>query len=156
MKNLKIEDLKKEIIFRNGITEDNIRDITNYTGYICDAITEIADNNVDIYAYDLFDWAKDNYSYIEEANEEFGTPTDILQQIRQGQFFSYEQQLQEDIEEIMLYCMYQILLDRNIQEITEKQNDGLITYNLYNIEKFEELNNIIDEILEEEEEKEEE
>ena len=69
MKNLlKIEDLKKELY--TGDFGDCFCDYDN--GYICDIITEIADNHVDIYNSDLLDWAKGNYSYIEESILGFG------------------------------------------------------------------------------------
>ena len=32
--------------------------------YICDAITEYADGQVDIYTSDLLEWAKNNYEYV--------------------------------------------------------------------------------------------
>lgn len=51
---MKIEELKKDLYLG-----DYGEEITNYSsGYVCDILTEIADNNVDIYYYDLFEWAK--------------------------------------------------------------------------------------------------
>ena len=58
---MKIEELKKDLYLG-----DYGEEIANYSsGYICDILTEIADNNVDIYYYDLFEWAKNNFSIIE-------------------------------------------------------------------------------------------
>ena len=46
----------------------------NYSGstYICDAITEIADNYVSIYYSDIMDFIKNNVEEVEEAIDEFG------------------------------------------------------------------------------------
>lgn len=74
---------------------------------IQDAISEIADNNIDIYNADLLDWFRDNYNYykVEDAIEEYGFPEldgkpDILMAIRQGQYKENEEVLYEALEEI--------------------------------------------------------
>jgi len=72
---------------------------------IQDAISEIADNNVDVYNYDLLQWFPDNYDKVEEAIEEYGFPEldgkpDMLQAIRQGQYLENEEVLYEALEEI--------------------------------------------------------
>ena len=41
--------------------------LTEYEGYITDAIQECADSNIDIYYHDLLKWLPDNYEWIEEA-----------------------------------------------------------------------------------------
>ena len=48
-----------------AIDEDNISDV----------VSEIADNNVDIYNTDLLEWLAGNYSVFEEAIDEFGFPS---------------------------------------------------------------------------------
>ena len=72
---------------------------------IQDAISEIADNNVDVYNADLLDWLRDNYYKVEDAIEEYGFPEldgkpDILMAIRQGQYKENEEVLYEALEEI--------------------------------------------------------
>ena len=72
---------------------------------IQDAISEIADNNIDVYNYDLLQWFPDNYDKVEEAIEEYGFPEldgkpDMLQAIRQGQYLENEEVLYEALEEI--------------------------------------------------------
>lgn len=69
---IKIEDLKSDLYI--GELGEYFSDYSN--GYICDIITEIADNQVPIYYSDIWEQAKDNIEEIEEALEEFGTPTD--------------------------------------------------------------------------------
>jgi len=72
---------------------------------IQDAISEIADNNINIYNADLLQWFPDNYDKVEEAIEEYGFPEldgkpDMLQAIRQGQYLENEEVLYEALEEI--------------------------------------------------------
>lgn len=42
--------------------------ITDYTGNIGDAFSEIADGAVDLYTHDLLKWLPDNYEWLEEAD----------------------------------------------------------------------------------------
>lgn len=72
---------------------------------IQDAISEIADNNINIYNADLLDWFRDNYYKVEDAIEEYGFPEtdgkpDIMMAIRQGQYLENEEVLNEALEEI--------------------------------------------------------
>ena len=125
MENLKIEELKKELF--TGDFGDCFWDYND--GYICDIITEIADNHIDIYNSDLLEWAAGNYSYIDEAMQEFGKPDDFLQYIRQGQFLAYEQDLYNNLEDSLKNFMYTYIQDvLDVNEITEEQNDNLLDY----------------------------
>ena len=143
MKNLKIEELRKELNL--GELGEYFIDYDN--GYICDIITEIADNHIDIYTSDLFDWAKNYFSYIEEANTKLGTPTNIEQQIQQGQFYYYQKNIYDNLEDIMLNYMYNYIENvLNIKEITENQNENLLDFDFN--DNFEMLENLIDHINE--------
>lgn len=126
MKNLlKVEDLRKDLFV--GDFGDCICEYDK--GYICDIITEIADAHVDIYTHDLLEWAKDNYSYIDEASQEFGRASDFLAEIRQGQFYCFERDLYNNLEDILklfTYVYIQNVLD--IDEITEEQDGELFDY----------------------------
>lgn len=116
----------------------------NEGAYICDTITEISDYNIDIYNYDLFEWAKGNYSIIEEANEELGTPSDIIKQIQQGQFIQNERDIYDNLSDMLLLYCYNVLIDNDIEEITEEQNDNLETYasNLDNNDRLPDIEDI--------------
>ena len=119
---------------------DNICDYNN--GYICDIIMEISDNNVDIYNYNLLEWAKDNYSYIEDANSELGTPEGFMQQIQQGQYYQIEQDLYNNFENMILLYAYDYLKNNDI-ELTEEQQEELES-ELANIDNNNRLEDIID------------
>lgn len=147
MEKLKIEDLKKDLYF--GDFGDYFRDYNS--GYIGDIITEIADNNIDIYNSDLMDWAKDNISYIEEALEEFGTPTnnrgqaDFMRIIQQGQFLCNEQDIYSNLEDSLQFFMYDYIeKELKMQELTEEQNDNLLDWDFS--DNNEQLENLIEHI----------
>ena len=66
MEKLKIDDLIKEIKENDTMEKVDISALCDYssTNYLDDILHEIADNNIDIYNYDLLEWSKKNYSYI--------------------------------------------------------------------------------------------
>lgn len=151
MKKLRIEELKNELYI--GELGEFFVDYDN--GYIGDIITEIADNKVDIYTSDLLEWAKGNYSDIEEALDEFGTPTDsngkadFLKIIQQGQYYQNERDLYDNLEDTLKFYMYDYIeKELNIKEITEEQNDDLLDFDFSdNNEQLENLIEHIDEVM---------
>lgn len=147
---LKIEDLKKDLYV--GDLGEYFVDYDN--GYICDIITEIADNQIDIYTNDLLEWAKNNYSYIESAIDELGTPTDsngradFLKMIQQGQFYYNEQQLYSYLEDALKFrALEYIERDLEIKEITEEQFDEILN-TIDFTDNNEELENILETVKE--------
>lgn len=156
MEKLKIEELKKDLFI--GDLGGNFRDYDN--GYICDIITEIADNAVPIYYSDIWEQAEDNQEYIEEALSKFGTPTDsqgnadLMRIFRQGIYLKNERNLYENLEDILKYYMYDYIeKELKIDEITENQNDNLLEWDFGdNNEQLENLTEHIEEILKESEE----
>lgn len=68
--------------------------LSEYSGYIyiCDAISERADSNVDIYNGDLIEWAKSHICEIDEAADELGKPDSFIGYIQQAQFLANEPQ----------------------------------------------------------------
>ena len=124
--------------------------LENYGGsdYIYDAISEVADESVDIYYPDLFDWAKENYDYIDEANEEFGMPkdNDIIKQIQQGQYYAIEQEIYENLQDCIKNYAYKYIFNwdgLNTPEISEEKFSCLES----KLEKLDN-NNTFDDIIE--------
>lgn len=144
---LKIKDLKNELNLG-----DYGEDITNYSsGYVSDIVNEIADNYIDIYTYDLFEWAKGNTYYIDRATDELGRPDTIEDEIRQGQYIAYQEDLYNNIEDILKYWAYSYIEDHyNVTELTEEQNDEIEFYNYNNVDKLEEIEGMIEDIFESE------
>lgn len=118
MYDARIEELERNLSFTHGTQ------ITDYSdGYICDVFSNIADSNIDIYVVDLFDWGKKNFEHINEATEEFRNPKNIIKQIQQGQFLAYEEELNDNKDDILLYYGYNYLKDNDIKLSEEEQED---------------------------------
>lgn len=77
----------------------------NDSNYIGDNISSLSDSKVDIYNYDLREWAVDNYSYIEEAIDEFGMPDkfDFHKCIQLGQYYVYNNEFYALVSEFKSY-----------------------------------------------------
>lgn len=155
MKNLKIKELKKDL-FIGDLGEE----FTNYNqGYIGDIISEIADNNTPIYYNDIWEEAKENQEYIEEALQDFGTPTDsngnadLIKIFQQGIYLKNEQEIYKNLKDNLKYFMYDYIeKDLKINELTEKQNNDLLEWDFGdNNEQLENLIEHIEKILNESE-----
>ena len=141
----KKEELKNNL---NYTYCDNICDYSD--GYICDVIMEIADNNVDIYYYDLFEWAKNNFDAINEANDELGTPDDIIKQIQQGQYLQIERELYDNFDDMIKLYIYDFIYNvLNIEEITEEQAEKIDDSNFDNNDRLDDVNDFINDLFEE-------
>lgn len=155
----KMEELKKGLdsevldLFDSGVA---------YSGcyYICDMISEVADNFVDIYNSDLLDWAKNNYEYIEEAQDEFGTPkdsndnADFFKMISQGEFLYYERLFYDNFSGFIEYYTLKFLVDNKII-IDDDKLDNLLDYITSEIDynqEFNEVDDYIEEFLKDKEE----
>lgn len=133
----------------------------DYNGcyYICDMISEVADSFVDIYTSNLLDWAKNNYSYIEEALDEFGTPTDsngrvdFLKIISQGEFLYYESLFYDNLDEFIKYYILKYLIDNEIIIDDDNLNRLLDTDNAYidNNNYLEDIDSYVEEFLKDKE-----
>ena len=147
---LNIKERKEELKGELSLTYcDNIVDYDH--GYVSDIINEIADNNVDIYTNDLFEWAKFNYNYIEDANNELGTPSDIIAQIQQGQFLQISNEMYENFEEMILLFIYNYIYnDLDIEEIEEEKQEEIENENFNNYDKLEQIIDFVNETLESE------
>lgn len=89
------------------------KDYIDSSSYICDLITEYADTSVDIYAKHLLEWAKSHLQEIKEANEEYCTETkDIEKQIQTGQFYVYQNEIYDGLENIICSFLYKELQNR--------------------------------------------
>lgn len=98
-------------------------------GYVCDIIAEIADSSVDIYNSDLWEWAKDNEEWIEEAISS-GIYTvessnfDLIRLFQAGQYEFYTHDLYENLDDSIKYAIYSHLIyGRKMEEINEELSD---------------------------------
>lgn len=148
-KMVNVKEKKEE--YKNNLNYTYCDNICDYSdGYICDVITEIADNNVDIYYYDLFEWAKNNFDAINEANDELGTPNDIIKQIQQGQYLQIERELYDNFDDMIKLYIYDFIYNvLNIEEITEEQAEKIDDSNFDNNDKLDDVNDFINDLFEE-------
>jgi len=130
----KIYELQAELR-KTDTTTVGIDRIVDYepTRYLYDTLCEIADNNVDVYNSDLLDWLKDNYDEFEKTIDEYGLPTgerfDLIKWIQMAQGRTYENELCENKEDIVLFWIYEQLKDNNIEELEDEQNRFFETIN---------------------------
>lgn len=159
---INIIDFKKDL--KIGNYGEYFCDYSGHT-YICDAITEIADNHTSIYYYDIKKFICNNFEALEEALNQFGWEgcgSDIWRAGRMAEFLQIEQEIYEDLDEaIFNYCLNYILNELQIEAITEEQLEALqdkcndIDHN-DTLEDFEDFVKELLEISEEEEDDEEE
>lgn len=94
--------------------------------YIGDVITYIADANVDIYNYKLWEWAKNNEGYIEEAiagglyiiePDNF----DLIRLFQAGQYLEITDNLYERLDDIIAYIVLEELQTEyiNVKRLVE-------------------------------------
>lgn len=132
MNKLIVKDLIKEIKEHRNFMYfeyEFYKDLGEYfaeyaSGYICDIITEIADSNVDIYTADLMKWNADNYSYVDDAMQEFGVPSefDMVRAIQMGQYLCYERAMYENLSTLI---KLNILTNIDAEEITQEVLDRI-------------------------------
>ena len=90
----KLAELKQD----NEMCYIEIHDIIDSMDY-SGALHEIIDNQIDIYYYDLRQWAVDNWEYCEEAiNEGLTDGSDYHAMIQAGQYVYYQEKAYEYIE----------------------------------------------------------
>lgn len=149
---VKIEDLKKELEKQFKSCEEYITEYYNCQDDIYDIIHDIADNNVDIYTYDLMEWVKDNYTYVEDYIKEFGIDSnnfDFIGAVRGGQYLYIEEKLMENKSIMLEYLAYYILQDEDIEELEEDKATEVSMINFDNIDSITELEDELHEIIEE-------
>ncbi|HZJ99388.1 MAG TPA: hypothetical protein VFC79_05255 [Tissierellaceae bacterium] len=101
--------------------------------YVCDIITYIADSNVDIYNYNLWEWAKDNEQWIEEAIAEGlynidSRDFDLMALFMAGQYLQITNDLYADLDDIIPYVLLDNLKDDyiNVKRLLEVIEDTCI------------------------------
>lgn len=139
--NLLIDDTKN---IMNSVSIIMVEDYYKTGHYITDCISWASDDLVDIYTKDLLDWACDNYDMIDESINELGQPDKFLDIIRQGQYYSNDRQMYEDLNEIVkLSALYMIDDNEQKDNLNEVDIDKIIDELDLETETFEELNDYI-------------
>lgn len=139
--NLLIDDTKN---IMNSVSIIMVEDYYKTGHYITDCMSWASDDLVDIYTKDLLDWACDNYDMIDESMNEIGQPDNFLDIIRQGQYYSNDKQMYEDLNEIVkLSALYMIDDNEQKDNLNEVDIDKIIDELDLETETFEELSDYI-------------
>lgn len=125
MKNVK--ELLKEMEKENEFLKVDISSFKGYSNdYICDIVNELSDNNVDIYNNDLLEWAKNNYSYIDDAVAELGHGKDFISDIQIGQYYYINEEIYDNLKDYLRYFAYDYLLNtKGIETIKNKDIENI-------------------------------
>lgn len=153
---------QKGAIYSNDLVEDFVSNYSyNYNGYIYECYYEFANNYIYLNWKSLCEWAKDNFSLVDEVLQEFSdfkTPFDIFQLAQkreiEGQLRDYEKEINQLLFISKMFDLDYAKLDMEIDyELEEKTRDLLdeLLEELESVEQFEEIEEIIDKFFEESE-----
>ena len=131
----------------------------NYSGssYICDALSEIADNNVSIYYSDIKKFVANNVEYFEEAINEFGWDgcgSDFHKAGQMAQYIKNQEDLYKHLDDSILNYAYKYYVDiTDSVLIDDELNDLLVDYcsDVDHDDYLSAVTDIIDDYLKEEE-----
>lgn len=112
VKQNQLKEISKDFIYSYNLSDNN---------YICDAITEHADQHTAIYYVDILEWARDNISEVNRGIEEFGTSGDVFKDIQASQYLCNSEDIYKDYNLIMLCLALQYLIDNGIEELNHEQ-----------------------------------
>ncbi len=126
-----------------------ICDLKEYdSGYISDVIMEIADNNIDIYYYDLKQWLINHIDDFDDYIEEYGYNKDrnFYENIQAAQYVSNENEMYNNLEiGIQLYII-DTLINRDIKEIPDELESDIYMLNSSDFDNNDRLENLNEQI----------
>lgn len=139
--------------------ESPIDSLTDYdNGYICDVITEIADNQVDIYHSDLTSWANGHFEEISETIDEFGWDgcgNDLYKAVQMAQYRESENEMYSELSEgLENFALSHLEYDLKMKEISEERWEEIQEFlsDIDNNNKLEEVTDFLDEMFSDEDE----
>lgn len=103
-------------------------ELAGYGDYICDAIAEVADSNIDIYNGALFKWFPGNGEWIKEAESNGlleGCKGDIAKMIQMGQYECYTSDLYKHQEDSVRYALYDHLRGEGVVAVSDDVVDAI-------------------------------
>lgn len=132
--------------------------LTDYdNGYICDIISEIADNQVDIYNSDLKEWASSHFEEIANAISEFGWDgcgKDLYKAVQIAQYTENENEIYSELSESLEnFALSYMEHDLKMQEISDENWEEIQDFlsEIDNNNRLEEITDFIDELFQDEE-----
>lgn len=161
----KLEDLKMELEnCLDGYSLDfvNCYPLDSY-GYITDAVSEFADNNTSIYYNDQRNFYYNNTELCENALIDFGYSLDemlkegntlddlICRAGAIGEYYHIEETINNELEDVIKLIIINYILDNKINCDIEFLDD----IDIYNLDRFDDLMDLINENIQDDEEEEE-
>lgn len=130
----------------NQNDESMIVDFFQYDdGYICDIISEIADNNVGMYNSDICENCWGLYSsgmYDEAVDSGLINGSDLIQNLQSAWYYYNEQQIYNNLSELVYNWAVEYINNNNI-ELTDKQME-VFENDIKNIDNNSEFSDIIE------------
>lgn len=102
--------------------------ITDYTGNIGDAFSEIADGAVDLYTHDLLKWLPDNYEWLEEVDFQGlleGCKGDLIKMTQMAQYECFTQDMYSHQEDIAKYAALEGLAAEGVYALADEVYDDV-------------------------------
>lgn len=102
--------------------------ITDYTGNIGDAFSEIADGAVDLYTHDLLKWLPDNYEWLEKADFQGlleGCKGDLIKMTQMAQYECFTQDMYSHQEDIAKYAALEGLAAEGVYALADEVYDDV-------------------------------
>lgn len=96
---------------------DYAADIDHNTQYICDAISDCADNNTSIYYYDIIKFISENVEAVNDAIVEFGWDgcgSDLYKAGQMAEYMTIENDIYNDLNDIIICTACKYLIDNDI------------------------------------------
>ncbi len=127
-------------------------------GYICDNISEIADNQVDIYYHELINWANDHFEDISDTIDEFGWDVcgrDLYKAVQIAQFREGENGMYSELSEgLENFALSYLEHDLKIVGIAEDRWEEIQDFlsDIDNNNRLEEITDFLDEMFSDEDE----
>lgn len=133
--------------------EDNFTFYAERREYIQDLITTFADNRVDLYNYDLKQWAMDHIDDLEAVIDEgFYDPShkyNFFNHIQAAQYMTIEQEINEGLSGIINYLAVSYLWRVSEKDMTKDEVAGLEDYlDPYGMSTFDEIKEAVDNFIE--------
>lgn len=132
--------------------EDNFANYTRGQEYICDTISQFADNRVDLYNYDLKQWAMAHVDDLEAVIDEgFYDPShnyNFFRHIQAAQYMSIENEINESLKDIVHYLAVSYLWRKSEKDYTENELFALDDYlDPYAMSTFDEIVEAVDNFI---------
>ena len=119
---------------------------------ICDIISQFADNRVDLYNYDLKQWAMSHVDALEDVIDEgLYDPShnyDFFKHIQAAQYMAIENEINESLKDIVHYLAVSYLWRKSEKDYTENELFALDDYlDPYAMSTFDEIAEAVDNFI---------